>query len=96
MTAGRRRRATGPAGPPGRPDRPDQTFADVRLHDDGTISWQPRPDDVFVITGTYSNGARFRPFRTRHWSYAQGVNLYRGTIWLERDGRRKRIRQVWN
>ena len=58
--------------------------------------WLPEKGDVYVVTGVLVNGSRFKPIRTASWPYARGINLYRGSRWLERDGKRYLINRVYN
>lgn len=61
----------------------------------GTVSWDSQPDDSYLVTGVDTDGRRFR-IETGSWLHASGLNLYRGTRWLVRDGRRYRINAVFN
>ena len=63
---------------------------------DGTATWIHHKDDLYVATGVDTRGKRFKPIRCKHWHYINGINLYRGTKWLERDGKRYRIQTLWN
>ena len=60
------------------------------------VFWDSRKDDEYVVTGVLVNGKRFKPIRTHSWAYANGINLYRGTKWLVRDGKRYIIQRVYN
>lgn len=66
------------------------------VNDDGTVTWKQRPFDIYVITGVDVNGKRFKPIRTTNWDHARMINLYRGTVWLRRDGKRYAIKKVYN
>jgi hypothetical protein len=59
------------------------------------FAWEPRPTDYYEITGVDRSGKRFL-IRTKDWFYASGINVWRGTKWLVRDGRRQRITKVTN
>lgn len=59
------------------------------------ISWTHRHSDLYVVTGILTNGKRFA-LTTRFWSHASGINLYRGSKWLYRGGKRKLIIRVYN
>jgi hypothetical protein len=63
---------------------------------DGTVDWIHHKDDLYVATGVDTRGKRFKPIRSEHWHYINGINLYRGTKWLVRGGKRYRIQTVWN
>ena len=68
----------------------------IRRFRDGTCTWDHKDGDIYVATGVLVNGKRFKPIRSQHWHYISGINLYRGTKWLERDGKRYRIQSVYN
>lgn len=51
--------------------------------------------DTFLVTGVDRNGKRFsRSFK--HMTFIYGINLWRGSRWLVRDGKRKLISRVYN
>ena len=61
----------------------------------GTVSWTPQEGDSYLVTGVDRYGRRFR--RTcPSWAYANGINLWRGSRWLLRNGRKYRINRVLN
>lgn len=62
----------------------------------GEVTWFHLDGDEYIVTGVDTHGKRFKPIRTTSWMHANGINLYRGTKWLERNGRRYRIQKVWN
>lgn len=64
--------------------------------ENGKATWQHQDGDVYVVTGVDTRGIRFKPMRYSSWFWANGINLYRGTKWLERNGKRYRIQRVWN
>lgn len=68
----------------------------ITHNSDGTASWIHQEGDMYVATGVDTRGRRFKPVRSYLWAYINGINLYRGTKWLERDGKRYRIQTVWN
>lgn len=59
------------------------------------ISWTHQPDDLYVVTGVTRDGKRFAATYS-NWFHAQGINLWRGSKWLYRDGKRKLLVRVWN
>lgn len=61
---------------------------------DGQASWVQLAGDLYVVTGTDVNGKRFR-ISTGNWRYADGINVFRGSIWLLRKGKRSLIRRVF-
>ena len=58
-------------------------------------SWVQRPGDCYVVTGIDRNGKRFVRHETI-WGMAASVNLWKGSLWLLRDGNRYLIRTVTN
>jgi len=58
-------------------------------------SWISMQGDKYDVTGVDVYGKRFSR-RYNKWSWAQGVNLYRGSKWLVRGGRRYLIARVYN
>lgn len=68
----------------------------ITYKNDGTAEWTHQDGDIYVVTGVDSRGKRFKPIHTTAWHWANGINLYRGTKWLKRDGKRYRIQRVWN
>ena len=68
----------------------------IKRNADGTVEWEAKPDDLYVATGTDPDGRRIKPIRSHSWNHIAGINLYRGSKWLERDGRRFLIQAVNN
>lgn len=62
---------------------------------DGIATWEPLPGDSYLVTGTTRSGKRFR-FAAANWPLACAINVYRGTYWLIRDGRRYKIQSRYN
>lgn len=62
---------------------------------DGIATWEPLPGDSYLVTGTTRSGKRFR-FVTPNWHVAAAINVWRGTYWLQRDGRRYKIQSRFN
>ena len=60
-----------------------------------SLSWTHQDGDKYVVTGVTTDGQRFRQSYTA-WFWARGINLYRGSKWLLRDGKRWLIQRVWN
>jgi len=58
-------------------------------------TWSARPGDRYLVTGVTVEGKRFRIVCDTWW-HACGINLYRGSRWLLRDGRRALIARVYN
>lgn len=64
---------------------------------DGSVTWKSEPGDSYVVTGVYYSSLRhFRPIYTVNYNYAMSINLYRGSVWLLRNGRRYLIKRVYN
>lgn len=60
------------------------------------VSWEHRPGDRYLVTGVlYRSTERFRT-EYYYWEHARGVNLWRGSKWLVRDGKRYLICRVRN
>lgn len=62
---------------------------------DGTVSWLPQLGDTYLVTGVDRDGRRFRR-SCSSWAYAAGINLWCGSRWLVRAGRRYRISTTIN
>ena len=62
---------------------------------DGQISWTHQPGDSYLVTGVTRAGKRFR-FSSPHWAVASAINVWRGTYWLLRPGKRFRISSIYN
>ena len=59
------------------------------------MEWTHQDGDTYVVTGVDTRGRRFkRTFDS--WRWAAGINLYRGSKWLVRDGKRRLIQRVCN
>lgn len=55
-----------------------------------------KPGDKFIVTGYYYlTNKKFR-FVYANWHLANSINLWRGHVWLLRDGKRKLLKKVWN
>lgn len=51
--------------------------------------------DTFAVTGIDRWGKRFC-IKTKSHIFAMGINVWRGSRWLVRDGKRKLISRVYN
>jgi hypothetical protein len=67
----------------------------VTRNADGTVSWEHRQGDYYLVTGITADRQRFRRVCLR-WEYAEGVNVFRGTKWLVRNGNKHRLYDVIN
>ncbi len=61
----------------------------------GEVSWTHKANDLYVVTGVTTDGKRFAGTYSS-WAHASGINLYRGSKWLLRDGKRKLITRTFN
>lgn len=50
----------------------------------------------YIVTGVTIYGKRFRAIHTNNIRHAMGINLYRGSVWLEVNGKRTLIKRVYN
>jgi len=50
---------------------------------------------IYHVTGVTVRGERFK-IVTSNYIHAMGINLWRGSVWEVKDGRRKRIKHVVN
>lgn len=66
------------------------------LHsENGYLRWNHLPTDQYMATGVDCNNKRFR-IVSSSYNYIRSLNLWRGTKWLVRDGKRHRIQTVFN
>lgn len=63
--------------------------------ENGYLQWNHLPTDKYMATGVDRNNKRFR-IVSNSYDYIRGLNLWRGTKWLIRDGKRHRIQSVTN
>lgn len=49
--------------------------------------------NTYVITGVLKNGTRFTPITT---TTPQHYNIWRGSVWLIKDGKRKLVKRIYN
>lgn len=64
-------------------------------NESGQRCWTHVPGDTYLVTGVDRSGKRFKR-TTDCWGYAAGINLWRGTRWLVRGGKRFRIQAIYN
>lgn len=64
-------------------------------HRGGRKCWNSLPGDMFHITGVDRGGKRFK-IVTSNWIHASSINVWRGTRWLVRGGRRYVIQRIHN
>ena len=57
-------------------------------------TWTHQEGDTYVITGRNVKGKRFAPILFSNPNLIRCYNVYRGTCWLVRDGKRIRV-QTW-
>lgn len=54
------------------------------------------PDDKFIVTGKlYRSEKRFK-IETGSYSYARSINVWNGSLWLLRDGKRTLLVRYYN
>lgn len=58
-------------------------------------SWEVKENDTYAVTGVTTAGERFT-HSTTSWAHASGINLWRGSKWLVRDGKKYLIQRVYN
>ena len=64
-------------------------------HKDGSVSWDSLPEDRYLATGVCRDGKRFRTM-SADYKFIRGINLWRGTKWLLRNGKRYKLQSVYN
>lgn len=54
--------------------------------------------EKFKVTGVLRNGTRFHPIFTTNYTYANGINLYRGTLFgFHKESKQwKKLKEVYN
>jgi hypothetical protein len=50
--------------------------------------------DSFIVTGILTNGKRFEAMHIKNVYHAFGINLWKGSVWLLRDGKRILVKKV--
>jgi hypothetical protein len=61
----------------------------------GQVSWTHQNGDRYAATGTDRDGKRFR-IVSQSWAYIACINIWRGSKWLIRNGRKHRISTALN
>lgn len=51
--------------------------------------------DKFIVTGVTKTGQRFKK-ELDSFIWADAINLWRGSVWLLRNGKRTLLKRVWN
>lgn len=59
------------------------------------VAWTHQRGDQYVVTGVDVRGRRFKQTYGNWWQ-AEAINIWRGTRWLVRQGRRLRLQTVRN
>lgn len=67
----------------------------ITKHKDGTISWDSMQGDCYLATGVTRDGKRFRT-SSADYRFIRCINLWRGTKWLVRNGKRYKLQSVYN
>ena len=73
-----------------------KTKSPIKTDGNGHASWNHKEGDKYDITGSTRDGKRFTRKGYSIWNYARCVNLWRGTKWLVRDGKRYIISKHYN
>ena len=63
---------------------------------DGSVTWVHQEGDKYVVTGTCRDGSKIDPRTFDSYQWARCINLWRGTRWLLRAGRRYKLQTVYN
>jgi hypothetical protein len=50
---------------------------------------------MYKVTGVDRSGRRFK-IETDNTFHAMGINLWRGSVWRNENGKWKLIKRVWN
>lgn len=61
----------------------------------GTKSWGSWPDDTYEVTGVDKSNKRFK-ITSHSYCYAISINVWRGSLWLNRKGKRFLIKRITN
>ena len=61
----------------------------------GKAEWVHKNGDSYIASGTDRNGKRFR-IESGNWGYIEGINVFKGSKWLKRDGIRYLIKRIHN
>ena len=61
----------------------------------GSSAWVQQAGDLYLATGVTADGKRFRVSNVS-WRYIQSINLWKGSRWLVRGGKRYLIDRVTN
>lgn len=57
--------------------------------------WDSKHGDTYLVTGVDREGKRFK-LSYHNWMFAKQINVWRGSKWLVRDGKRYLIQSVNN
>lgn len=59
------------------------------------MEWKHQIDDQYCVTGVDRRGKRFR-LTFNNWFAARCINVWRGSKWLVRNGKRTLICRIYN
>ena len=59
-------------------------------------AWTQEKGDKYEVTGVLRNGRRFKKISFARYDWAEAINLWRGSRWLVRGGKRYLIERVVN
>lgn len=73
-----------------------KTKSPITKDKNGIVRWeQCNETDSYMATGVDRDGKRFVK-TAKEWKWIAGINLWRGTKWLVRDGKRYVISKHYN
>jgi len=59
--------------------------------------FQLQEGDKFLVTGLlYNSNRRFKAMTFNNWAQARSINLWRGSRWILRNGKRILVETVYN
>jgi hypothetical protein len=67
----------------------------VTFDENGGASWTQEAGDQYVATGVDRSGKRF-VFTGSNWRHIKCINIWQGSRWLLRNGKRFLIERVCN
>ena len=72
-------------------------FSDVVVSTENDVfTWTKKAGDLYHVTGRLSSGKRFKRMVFVNFYHARAFNVWNGTLWLVRNGKRKRVMRWFN
>lgn len=65
-----------------------KTKSPIKIDAHGIVSWISKEGDSYLATGINRDGTKRFKMKYTSWNYVKGINIWRGTKWLVRDGKR--------